>query len=203
MATSSSKKAARRRANRKKKMNNLPWVIAAAVIVVLLATPRIWTEIKVQTNTGDFAQLIREGRSSLNQAQESYPDLGRAHVAFGTEVTYNSSPPTSGPHYGRWVQPGFYRVQQEDRELVHSLEHGNVVAYYGDVNDEVLDTLDDWTLRFQGNWDGMIATPLSDIGEGVILTAWRHVLRLDPFDPALAAAFIDRHRGRGPENPVR
>jgi len=52
-------------------------------------------------------------------------------------------------------------------------------------------------------WSGIVATPMPGIGEAVVLTAWRRMLRLDTFDAATAAAFIDAFRGRGPENPVR
>jgi len=41
------------------------------------------------------------------------------------------------------------------------------------------------------------------LGQRLILTAWNKILRLDHFDPAVAAAFVDKYRGRGPENPVR
>jgi hypothetical protein len=41
------------------------------------------------------------------------------------------------------------------------------------------------------------------IGQQIILTAWTKELRLEEFDAAAAAAFIDRFRGRGPEHPVR
>jgi hypothetical protein len=37
----------------------------------------------------------------------------------------------------------------------------------------------------------------------VVLTAWRKILKLDSFEPAAAAAFIDTYRGRGPEKRVR
>lgn len=200
MATSKTKGKTKRR---KKKNNATPWIIGIVVLVALALAPRLWSQYQIQTATGDFAELIREGRKDLNEKEETYPDIGRTHVAFGTELTFNSSPPTSGPHYGAWVNPNFYSSEQEAGRLVHSLEHGHVVAYYGDVSDEVLDTLDNWTRRFPGDWDGFIATPMKDIGEAVVLTAWRHTLRLDPFDPALAAAFIDKYRGRGPENKVR
>ena len=44
--------------------------------------------------------------------------------------------------------------------------------------------------------------PRGAYGAGV-LTAWTKTLRLSSFDAALAAAFVDAYRGRGPEHPVR
>ena len=43
----------------------------------------------------------------------------------------------------------------------------------------------------------------SGLGKSVVLTAWRKILKLDSFEPAAAAAFVDTYRGRGPEKRVR
>lgn len=57
-------------------------------------------------------------------------DLGRQHVAIGTEVEYNSNPPTSGSHYADWIRSGVYSEPKDDGNLVHSLEHGYVIMSY-------------------------------------------------------------------------
>lgn len=57
-------------------------------------------------------------------------DLGRDHIPVGQESKYNSNPPTSGPHYEDWVRSGIYEEVREDRNLVHSLEHGYVIMSY-------------------------------------------------------------------------
>lgn len=57
-------------------------------------------------------------------------DLGRGHVEIGAEVQYNSNPPTSGQHYEDWVRAGVYDEPKDDRNLVHSLEHGYIVMSY-------------------------------------------------------------------------
>jgi hypothetical protein len=68
---------------------------------------------------------------------------------------------------------------------------------------DALADLKDWAALYTGTWDGVVLTPMERLGEEVVLNAWTKTLRLKSFDPALAAAFIDRYRGRGPENPVR
>jgi hypothetical protein len=83
------------------------------------------------------------------------------------------------------------------------LEHGNIVIYYDAPETEVLATLKDWAGLYGGQWDGLVVTPHSGLGKTIVMTAWRKILRLDTFDPAAAAAFIDAYRGRGPEHPVR
>lgn len=57
-------------------------------------------------------------------------DLGREHVPIGTKVEYNSNPPTSGSHYEEWIKAGVYSEPKDDRNLVHSLEHGYVIMSY-------------------------------------------------------------------------
>ncbi len=57
-------------------------------------------------------------------------DEGRTHVEIGTDVQYGTNPPTSGNHYAQWTKWGIYDTPKDDRNLVHSLEHGYVIMYY-------------------------------------------------------------------------
>jgi hypothetical protein len=57
-------------------------------------------------------------------------DEGREHVQIGTEVQYGTNPPTSGNHYAQWTKWGVYDTPKDDRNLVHSLEHGYVIMHY-------------------------------------------------------------------------
>lgn len=57
-------------------------------------------------------------------------DLGREHVPVGTKVKYETNPPTSGSHYEEWTRAGVYSDPKDDRNLVHSLEHGYVILSY-------------------------------------------------------------------------
>ncbi|HYS43379.1 MAG TPA: DUF3105 domain-containing protein [Geobacteraceae bacterium] len=131
---------------------------------------------------------------------ETLPDEGRWHMEPGERWEYRSAPPTSGPHDPKWVRPGFYRKIQPPEKLVHSLEHGDVVIYYDRPAPDVRATLQKWAQRHPGKWDGVIVAPLPGLGQGIVLTAWRKLLRLDPFDAARAQAFLDAFRGHGPES---
>ena len=61
---------------------------------------------------------------------EKIKDLGRGHVPIGENVEYNSTPPTSGKHYEEWIKQGVYDEEKDDRNLVHSLEHGYIIMHY-------------------------------------------------------------------------
>ena len=68
--------------------------------------------------------------SSKPLSGEKIADLGRDHIEIGKEVEYNSNPPTSGPHFADWIRAGIYENPKDDRNLVHSLEHGYVIMSY-------------------------------------------------------------------------
>ena len=57
-------------------------------------------------------------------------DIGQQHVADTTSVTYNSNPPTSGPHFEVWAKKGVYSDVIADGHLIHSLEHGYIILSY-------------------------------------------------------------------------
>jgi hypothetical protein len=65
------------------------------------------------------------------QVQTFQPAAG-PHVSDGTEVSYATNPPSSGPHYAKWAR---WNVTYDDPILprenyVHNLEHGGVVLLY-------------------------------------------------------------------------
>lgn len=63
---------------------------------------------------------------------QQMPDQGRNHVGQDqwSKFSYNSNPPTSGPHDPEWTKAGVYDSPTGDGHLVHSLEHGYIVISY-------------------------------------------------------------------------
>lgn len=174
--------------------------MALAVLVVLALLGLYF--LQSRPSYSNFTALAVQGKPALAHIQIE-PDAGRSHVPVGQAVQYATNPPTSGPHWPSPTQPGFYTQPQPPETLVHSLEHGNVVIYYSQPGSQALAQLKTWANQFSGTWDGLVVVPVNGLGGGIILTAWDKTLRLDTFDPAAAAAFIDAFRGRGPENLVR
>lgn len=61
----------------------------------------------------------------------AYQIQGREHISVGaSHLPYNSSPPTSGPHYGNPAPWGIYDHELPDEQLVHNLEHGGIWISY-------------------------------------------------------------------------
>ena len=184
----------------KKKLFSARYVVyGVAVLALIGAGYGIFTS---QQEEGAFDALAAAGKEELERV-EKFPSEGRTHLPAGSQISYGTHPPTSGPHYLQWVNPGFYETLKGWSNLVHSLEHGMIVIYYDQPAVDALETLKSWTSLFTGPWSGIVMVRKAGLGEKLILTAWRRILRLDRFEIEAAAAFIDAYRGRGPENPVR
>jgi len=175
-------------------------VLGAIVVLALVAGGLYWWRGNQLDDA--FGVLAAQGQASLSRVR-TLPSRGGGHLAVGQSHSYDERFPTSGIHNAVPVSPGFYGEVQPPTRLVHSIEHGHVVIYYENPGADAIQSLKDWTSSYDGHWDGLIAVPATGLGGAVVLTAWRKIVRLDNFDPAAAAAFIDLYRGRGPENPVR
>jgi hypothetical protein len=182
-----------------------PWgranLVLGAIAAVALVAGGLYLWRGNQANS-EFRTLAMQGQAALSQVRTT-PAQGGGHLALGQSHDYNERFPTSGIHDSVPAGPGFYRRFLPPTTLVHSIEHGHVVIYYESPGAEAIQLMKDWTSLHDGSWDGVTAVPATGLGQAVVLTAWRKIFRLDEFDPAAAAAFIDRYRGRGPENQVR
>ncbi|GEM85963.1 DUF3105 domain-containing protein [Meiothermus granaticius] len=179
-----------------------PWTALIIVGVVVLGLGwGGWSWWQGRQAGSQFDTLSGLGKAALKRV-ETQTDYGRGHTE-GQALSYSSDPPTSGTHSGSWVNPGFYSQAQPKEQLVHALEHGNVVVYYDPSAQAAQDQLRAWAQQFSGSWDGLVVVPKLGLGQSVELTAWNKLLRLESWDAPAAAAFIDAFRGRGPENPVR
>jgi len=174
-------------------------VIAVIGAAILFGAWSWWSS---RGDSDAFDLLVEAGRGSLSGI-ETLPNAGSNHMARGQQFRYPSQFPTSGPHDPNLLNPGFYSDPQRSERLVHSLEHGMVVIYYDEPGGDTIDMLRGWTGQFRGPFSGVIAVKRPGLGQEIVLTAWQRRLRLDPFEPAPAAAFVDLFRGRGPENRVR
>jgi len=175
------------------------WEIIVLVVIGLGVLWAVWETDSAGDHQASFDGYLRQGGARLAGIQ-TVPDGGNAHVA---NAVYGTEFPTTGPHDPTWINPGVYSREQSPAKLVHSLEHGMIVIYYDDPGDETLRILRGWAKLYPGPWSGVVVAKKNGLGRTIVLSAWRNLLRQETFDPAMAAAFVDRFRGRGPENPVR
>lgn len=129
---------------------------------------------------------------------EEIEDLGANHITQGDKVTtYNSNPPTSGPH---WPSPAGCKVYNEevpDEAVVHSLEHGAVWVSYKNIEDkDLVAKLEEVANRNPGK---LILSPRSANDSDIALVSWNRLLELEAFDENQITEFIKSNRNNAPE----
>ncbi len=146
-------------------------------------------------------------------AGEAVPLMSNAgqHVPEGSDPgPFNSDPPTSGPHYAREFDAGFYdesspqaQVPYPEGYIGHNLEHGYVIFWYNcealngtaceDLKGQIQAVMDDFdTVK-------LIAFPRPSLDVPVVMTSWGRMQRFETFDPNLARRFVRANRNRAPE----
>ena len=196
LGTRGRKAALREQAARRKRNQNL-MLIGGGVLMVLL-----------------LAAFVTAGvlRQRPVAGEQSYAAQGNLHIAFGSvsPIAYNSTPPTSGPHYENLTAWGVHDEPVRYEHLVHNLEDGGVIVYYQceDGCPEVVAQLRDIVEPYSraGRHAVMVpndpawtigdSQPLhGDMGARIALTAWQRLLPLDDVDEEAIRAFIERYEG--------
>ena len=142
---------------------------------------------------------------------KSYPGVSREHISDpnARPKSWNSFPPTSGPHYSTPVVYGFYSQPIQLAAVLHNLEHGGVYMLYGQTTPA--DTVAKLRAIYDKDPRGLVVAPLPELGKTIALGAWTspnpgsnevgtgHLAKCTAVDEKAFEAFIDAFRGRGPE----
>lgn len=131
-----------------------------------------------------------------------YPQLPSSHVTECSYLgpdTFNSDPPSSGNHYGRWAAFKTYTQPVPRGYYVHSLEHGAVVFLYncpdGCADDvavlqKIADSLpDDPLCQDMGVRHRVVITPDPLLPTRFAVSAWGWTLTAPCPDPVDFRAF--------------
>jgi hypothetical protein len=133
--------------------------------------------------------------------------MASAHIAVDSDPgTYNSDPPTSGPHYAEEAEAGFHDSNGYTYPagyLVHNLEHGYVIFWY---NCGLLDgsACTDLKTRIKTVMDDigekkLIAYPWPSLDMPLVMTSWGRLEKFEAFDTNRAKAFVRANLNRAPE----
>lgn len=140
-----------------------------------------------------------------------FPIQEANHVNDGQPLNeYNSNPPTSGSHYGRGLDRGFYDVADIPGisadpvgHLVHNLEHGYIILWYNCdiISESECATLKEDLENYVNNTfvPKQIAFPWSGTEFPVVLTSWGRMLEMSKFDAGDARSFVNANRLLAPE----
>ena len=164
---------ARARGSKSKRTASIAWASAIAAII-----------FGVYYLTGASASKARD-----------VPSLGNRHIRVGTSgaVSYNSDPPTSGPHYPTIVSWGVHRKPIDRGFQVHNLEDGGVLVQYGCADcPELVKKLENLV---RGYSKYVILAPYPSMKHRIALTAWGKIDTLEAYDEKRITAFINAFRG--------
>ena len=136
------------------------------------------------------------GRMAAASPGEFVASLGNRHIAL-TEmglITYNSDPPTSGPHLPNIARWGISDDPIPKELQVHNLEDGGVVVQYNcPQTSQECRTLKDKLAQIVGRYDHAILAPYPGISHKIALTAWSRIDKSNDFDEARIVRFIESY----------
>ncbi len=144
--------------------------------------------------------------------EESFASQGNTHIQQGSAspIDYNSTPPTSGPHYPGLAPWDIYDEPIRYEQVVHNMEDGGVIVYYQcedgcpelrvQLSEVVRPYLDRGRhvlmMPNDPNWTGFGSQSAHrDMEARIALTAWQRLDKFDEFDADRIRAFIDRYEG--------
>ena len=186
----------RDRASQRRRQQNMMLAVAGAIVVTLLGLV-----------------IFLNIRSTLPVAgEESFSSQGNAHIDDGaaSPIVYNSTPPSSGPHYGGLANWAIYDTPIRYEQLIHNLEDGGVIVYYqcpeGCADDvaKMAEVVQPYLnagrhlvmLPNDPTFMGDNGAPAhKDMGAKIALVAWGKVLKMESVDPDLMRRFIDKYVG--------
>jgi len=151
------------------------------------------------------------GLTAAGCTVKSYKGVSRQHIndPNARPKSWNSFPPTSGPHYVTPAVYDFYNQPVQMARILHNLEHGGVYMLYGP--NTPADTVSSLRTIYDKDPRGLIVAPLPALANKIALGAWTspkpgssdlgtgHLALCPKVDEKAVLAFIDAYRGKGPE----
>ncbi|MBI3631052.1 MAG: DUF3105 domain-containing protein [Candidatus Sungbacteria bacterium] len=140
-----------------------------------------------------------------NLPGQSYPVQGQEHVALDYAFSYNSNPPTSGPHFSQPANWGVYDYEVHDKLFIHNLEHGGVwISYRPNIPASVIGDLKSIVNELGGSKLVMASRSAND--NDIAVAAWTRLLKFNLVGGRLSEdqknqirAFYRAFKNRGPE----
>lgn len=126
--------------------------------------------------------------------------LAPPHIQPPAKGTYNSVPPTSGPHYPAPAPAGVYDEPIANELQVHNLEHGHVMVQHRGLTEEQVAAL---RRIVESDPRMVVMAPYPDMVPRLALTAWGRIQTCDEVNAEVLAAvraFIETYRDRAPES---
>lgn len=186
-------------------------LLGAAGGLGLAALVAVGLFVLLGSGGGASEASLRSDLQAAGCTLRSYPGVSRKHITnpAARPKSWNSFPPTSGPHYVTPAVYGFYPEPVELARVLHGLEHGGVYMLYGSKTPS--DTVDRLREIYDEDPRGLVVAPLPELGNKIALGAWTsdnpgsaevgtgHLAKCTHVDKKAFEEFIEVYRGRGPE----
>jgi hypothetical protein len=170
------------------------WRVGTAACLALLLGTSVagqWRLITASVNGS-----VAPDRVSACLPGTAVPILPSPHVSQAAiaSARYDSSPPTSGPHFPFVIAPGVYDSPIPDGLALHAMEHGHIVVHYAPgISPRDLEALRRLAKRYSRD---VVLAPYPHLSTPVVVTAWARIDQLATVDEARITAFVLRLRGR-------
>ena len=178
---------ARRRARQQRQLRRAAlWSLAIVGVAAIIIASGVW----LWWETADAIE---------SQPGTSVADLGNLHIPEGARspTPYNSTPPTSGPHYPFLARWGVHTESIPDELQVHNLEDGGVVIQYR-CDEPCPELVEQLTAAGQPYLSSphpyVILAPYPEMETRIALTAWGRIDQFEGFDEARIRRFIEAYR---------
>jgi len=211
-----SERRARREAQRRKQQPVSPWqnrnlwlaaAVVLAVIVVAVVGYTAFNQVNYAPTPGAITPVAVASQSVVLGVEVAVPSMGGQHIDPGqAHAAYNSTPPTSGPHYPSPANWGKYDGGLPEETWLHNMEHGGLVFLYNcpqgcpDLTGKLEALLKDRSVFSKYGYAKFIIVPYSKIPNKLTLVAWNYYLPLADYDDAAVRKFIKAHQDNGPED---
>ena len=121
---------------------------------------------------------------------------GNQHVPHGSEVEYQTNPPSSGNHYAEATAWGVYDSGLDDEAVVHALEHGGIWISYRDIDEETIEKLEKIAKKNKGS---VVLSPRSENDTNIAIVSWGRILKQEVIDEQVILEFIKQNKNNSPE----
>jgi hypothetical protein len=167
---------------RRTKTNRVQKLVFYLAGIAILVGAGYWAYgIWAKPNIGDFV-----------------PSLGNRHIAQAEVglITYNSDPPTSGPHLPVIARWGIHDQPILKELQVHNLEDRGVAVQYNCPQDtEECKSLAQKLAEVVKPYDNILLAPYPAMSHKIALTAWTRIDKFNEFDEKRIIRFIESYLG--------
>ncbi|MSP77955.1 MAG: DUF3105 domain-containing protein [Dehalococcoidia bacterium] len=189
------KKTARdkRREERRKRNKRNGYIAIAGILMVVVGVVGlvVWQIVRNNSLNGGLPPIP-------NGPGEKLADRGHLHIPQGRAAfagSYNSVPPTSGPHWPSVLPCGIYDTPIPNEQQVHNLEHGFVVVQYKSSDPALVGQLRSIGESIPGYPNYLLMAPYPTMDSAIAITAWQRLLRMDSLDEQALRSFITTYKG--------